>query len=136
MTVDLLRLDTAGHDDLRLVVGVDPEAPDPSSRLGLAFGDRIVFCADAFHPTQVFFIVIETGAKGARLWINPESETLGQSMPPEPSAVLPITARPATKILWIADAANPPFTWWWLDELRGGRTWADVTPAPELKENP
>ncbi len=73
----------------------------------------------------------------ARLWINPDSSTLGdESFSPltTPPTVVDNPTTPATGTdigifsILLRQSPTPDFT---LDELRVGTTWADVTPVPE-----
>ncbi len=116
---------------LRLVVDSEPESHRAQCRLGLATGEELAFGPDSYHPTQVFFVVLQRGATSARLWINPDPADLGQATPPAPDVVLPLASATDPEMLWLGDGGEPAFSYWWLDELRGGDSWSEVTPTME-----
>lgn len=116
---------------VRLVVRADPNAGRGQCRLGLASGGAATYTADSYHQTQVFFAVIQVDGSVARLWVNPDSATFASAAPPPPDVTLPLPAAEPAKVLWIGQSDNPTYIYWWLDELRGGHSWAEVTPPIE-----
>ncbi len=137
--VSLLSWGTGNPDQksLRLVVERTSITPEAQGRLGMVFGTEseasagmgAVFGADKYHPTQVFLIVTRIANGVAELWINPETEYLGKAEAPEPDVVLGLPENFQTEYLTIGQALNPSRAEWWLDELRAGGSWAEVTPG-------
>jgi len=115
-------------DRVRVVVCADGESGS-HCRLGLAASGVATYSSDTYHQTQVFFAVLKVEGSVAQLWINPAPESLGTNRVPPPDVSLSLPAATPAKTLWIGQSENPTYTYWWLDELRGGHSWADVTPS-------
>ena len=81
------------------------------------------------HSTH--FVVIELERDRARLWVNPDSSQFGSSQPPQTDFEIDVTEPVARQWLWIGNINNPHYASFIIDEIRGGDSWADVTPARE-----
>lgn len=115
-------------ESLRLVVQTDLNAGSSHCRLGLAAGSEAAYSTDSYHHTQVFFTVLKVEHGIAQLWINPAPEAFGLNSPPPPDVTLALPDHAPAGCLWIGETKPQSYTYWWLDELRGGRSWAEVTP--------
>ncbi|MSU59921.1 MAG: hypothetical protein EXS35_17430 [Pedosphaera sp.] len=92
-----------------------------------------------FTTNQVLFLVgsytFNTLATNnddvAQLWINPDPATFGAGAPPPPSLIASngtdISANQIASFIFVQRSATQPAVMF-ADELRLGRTWADVTP--------
>lgn len=127
-------LDSAERSNVRLVVQKPNKFAKQTAEFGIevngqrAFYENPVF--KGFHPCLV---VMRLGEDEVDLWINPPSDSLGSRAPPPPSVTLPYSAETKWHALWINDIDNPGSTWYWIDSLRGGDNWANVTPRSQLE---
>jgi hypothetical protein len=107
----------------------------------------VAWATNDFVEGQVLFIVarytfntVTTGDDQADLWINPDSSTFGATSAPPSAASAPQAGTDLNLISQFTfrqnSAANTPAAITY-DELRIGKTWADVTPpfvtTPNLK---
>lgn len=103
----------------------------PSSlELGLA-GATHDFPAEQLKRGSAHFVVIALDGGRARLWINPESAQFGVAEPPPADAQVTVAEPFDPQWLWVGNIGNPDYASFLIDEIRGGDTWADVTPARE-----
>ena len=81
--------------------------------------------------SYTFNTVATTNDDLAQLWINPDPSTFGSATPPPPllvtSAGPDITANQIASFIFVQRSTTQPALMF-ADELRMGRTWADVTP--------
>ncbi|QDU92524.1 FecR domain-containing protein [Lignipirellula cremea] len=100
-----------------------------SSELGLLVDGDFQYARTAdFRGEHPCLIVMRWSDDQVDLWINPPDSSLGGRVPPEPNVTLPRRLRQPLEALWINDAFNPPITHFYVDAIRGGSTWAEVTP--------
>lgn len=101
--------------------------------LGLTSGDSTGLSKEIFHGHEVFFVVFHWGESECSLWINPSPEAFEPGSPPPPQVVIPVETNQLPGALRI-DTPGPNqklFLEWWIDELRGGNNWEEVTPSVE-----
>jgi len=118
------------QSNVRLVVS----KRDPRQRQSADFG-LMVDGVSRFDETRRFkgrepcLVVIRFDEDRVDLWINPTENTFGNDKPPEPDVTVQRSTSHQEDMLWINDPSNPPkITWYFIDEIRGGSTWAEVTP--------
>ncbi len=95
--------------------------------------DQTEFAAQQLPHQSLHLLVVELADDSVRLWVDPDKKILGQRAP-EPDATI---ARPDSfqpQWIWIGDTDNAGYAWFWIDEIRGGNSWADVTPAVKPSE--
>ena len=91
-----------------------------------------------FTTNEILFLVgsytfnpASTNDDVAQLWINPDPATFGAAVAPPPSLVAgngtDISANQIASFIFVQRSTNQPAVMF-ADELRLGRTWADVTP--------
>lgn len=114
----------------RLVVARQSRQPRQSVDFGLSVDGVTQYDQSRlFQGFQPCLIVLHLGDDQIELWLNPPANRLGSSNPPPPDLVIKRPSGTRIEALWINDPANPPgITWYFLDELRGGDTWVEVTP--------
>ncbi|WP_439629367.1 FecR domain-containing protein [Gemmata sp.] len=98
------------------------------ANFGLQTGEQTLWCPRACKHHETHFVVLETGRSAARLWVNPSPVAFEADGPPPADVEVPFPAPPKVGTLWIGQPGTPAFAWWQVAELRGGYSWADVTP--------
>lgn len=82
-----------------------------------------------FQGFKPCLVVLQFGEDQIDAWINPQVDSLGSKIPPPPDLKVERLSGTRIEAIWINDPGNPlGITWYFLDELRGGNTWAEVTP--------
>lgn len=112
------------------LLAVAPDAPQ-AFRLGIASERNKEFCETRLSHTGVHLVVVAFDDAQIRLWVDPDAATFGARRAPRPDIAVPCVAGAKPEWLWIGDTYNPKFAWFWIDEIRGGNRWADVTPRRE-----
>lgn len=107
--------------------------------VGLAYSSSGVGPAWDTHPVSTgatcLVVVAYDFVGGAtndvvRLWLNPTYTTFGRDLPPAPTLVVTNTAVTDVVPLSVFQLEQKTYTpALWVDDVRVGRTWADVTPA-------
>ena len=74
----------------------------------------------------------QIGNDPVALWVDPSSDNYGVDLAPSPSAIITNVASDngsAGIKYFIIDSPNTADSVYWIDEVRVGTTWADVTPS-------
>ncbi len=123
-------LDGPANSHVCLVVRKSNPNDRQGSNYGLLVDGKSDFGVAAdFRGFNPSLVIMRLGSEQVDLWVNPSSDTLGRRDAPDPDVSLRRSSGQTVEALWLNDAGNPQHTWYSIDSLRGGSTWAEVTPT-------